>query len=42
MKPTVSLSKKGVFSKTIFLVVVSSVANNLFSAKTSLFAEQNS
>ena len=35
MKPTVSESKKGKFSTTTFLTVVSSVANNLFSAKTS-------
>ncbi len=36
IKPTVSLRRNGVLSNTTFLVVVSSVANNLFSANTSL------
>ena len=36
MKPTVSVNKKGIFFMTTFLTVVSKVANNLFSAKTSL------
>ena len=35
MNPTVSESKKGTFSITTFLTVVSNVANNLFSANTS-------
>ena len=37
IKPTVSVIKNGRFSMTIFLTVVSSVANNLSSAKTSDF-----
>ena len=35
MKPTVSVKRKGRLSITTFLTVVSSVANNLFSANTS-------
>ena len=35
MNPTVSVSKKGIFLMTTFRTVVSRVANNLFSAKTS-------
>ena len=37
MNPTVSLSRKGQFSMTTFLTVVSKVAKSLFSANTSLF-----
>ena len=40
MNPTVSLRRKGTFSITTFLTVVSSVANSLFSAKTSLLARR--
>ena len=40
MKPTVSLRRKGTFSITTFLTVVSSVANNLFSANTSDLASR--
>ena len=35
MNPTVSVNKKGKLSITTFRTVVSSVANNLFSANTS-------
>ena len=38
MNPTVSASRKGRFSITTFLTVVSSVAKSLFSANTSLLA----
>ena len=38
MNPTVSLRRKGTFSITTFLTVVSRVAKSLFSAKTSDFA----
>ena len=40
MNPTVSLRRNGTFSITTFLTVVSSVANNLFSAKTSDLASR--
>ncbi len=38
MNPTVSLKRNGTLPITTFLTVVSSVANSLFSAKTSDFA----